>query len=400
MIYADHAATTALSPGAFEAMKPWLQEQYGNPSTLYRLAREPRKAIDHAREVIADAIGALPEEIFFTSGGTESNNWAIKGTAIRNADKKGEIVTSCIEHHAVLNPCAFLERLGYRIDYLPVNNEGVVYPATLVDIFQVPPTLVSVMLANNEIGSIQPIRRLADIAHGFGSLMHTDAVQAVGHIPIDVNQLGVDMLSASAHKFNGPKGVGFLYVRKGIELEPLMHGGAQEVHMRAGTENVAGIVGMAAALEEHINNLEAEASYLNNLSSMLLCLLRDSGLQFRTNGSDNRIPGSMSLSFKHLEGEMLLHRLDLMGTAIATGSACDSVTTVLSHVIRAIHVPEEYAYGTVRITLGMDNTADQIKTMAEQIIQIVDKQVQREQQFRKRMLKEDDYADNDDQSTI
>lgn len=374
MIYADHAATTALCPGAYEAMKPWLQDQYGNPSTLYRLAREPRKAIDHAREVIAAAIGALPEEIFLTSGGTESNNWAIKGTAFRNGYKKGEIVTSCIEHHAVLNPCAFLERLGYKVDYLPVDPEGVVYPATLVDIFQVPPVLVSVMLANNEIGSVQPIDILANVAHGFGALMHTDAVQAVGHVPINVNQLGVDMLSASAHKFNGPKGVGFLFVRKGVKLEPLMHGGAQETHMRAGTENVAGIVGMAAALEEHINNLEAETRYLNNLSKMFVDTLSSSNLDYRLNGSKNRIPGSVSVSFKGVEGEMLLHRLDLMGTAVATGSACDSVNTVLSHVIRAIKVPDEYAYGTIRITLGMDNTPEQVKMIVEQIQKIIGKE--------------------------
>ena len=372
MIYADHAATTALSPGAFEAMKPWLQEQYGNPSTLYRLAREPRKAIDHAREIIAGAIGALPEEIIFTSGGTESNNWAIKGTAFRNANRKGEIVTSCIEHHAVLNPCAFLERLGYTIDYLPVNCEGVVYPATLVDIFRVPPILVSVMLANNEVGSVQPIRTLANIAHGFGGLIHTDAVQAVGHIPIDVNELGVDMLSASAHKFNGPKGIGFLYVRKGVELEPLMHGGSQEKHRRAGTENVAGIVGMATALEEHINNLGTEMVYLNDLSSTLVSALYDRGLDFRINGARDRIPGSLNVSFRGVEGEMLLHRLDLMGTEIATGSACDSINTVLSHVIKAMKVPNEYANGTIRITLGMDNTQEQMIHIADQLKQIIE----------------------------
>lgn len=373
MIYADHAATTALCPAAFETMKPWFQDQYGNPSALYRLAHEPRKAVDHAREMIAVAIGALPEEIFFTSGGTEANNWAIKGTAFQNLGKKCEIVTSSIEHHAVLNPCAFLTRRGYTIDYLPVNHEGVVYPATLVDIFAAPPTLVSVMLANNEIGSIQPIKQLADIAHQFGSLIHTDAVQAVGHIPIDVNDLGVDMLSASAHKFNGPKGVGFLFVRKGVELEPLMHGGAQEKQMRAGTENVAGIVGMAVALEEHVQNLDAEMAYLNDLRSVFVEALHNSGLDFRLNGAEERIPGSISVSFKGVEGEMLMNRLDLMGTAVSTGSACDSMNTVLSHVLRAIRIPAEYAYGTIRITLGMDNTREQMLNIVHQLKDIFEK---------------------------
>lgn len=373
MIYADHAATTALSPGALEAMTPWLQDQYGNPSTLYRLAREPRKAVEHAREMVAAAIGAMPEEIFFTSGGTEADNWAIKGAVLRAADHKGGVVTSCIEHHAVLNPCAFLERLGYTVDYLPVNQEGVVDPLQLNGFLSDSSSLVSVMLANNEIGSIQPVRELAEIAHEAGCLMHTDAVQAVGHVPIDVNQLGVDLLAASAHKFNGPKGVGFLYVRKGVELEPLMHGGAQEKHMRAGTENVACIVGMAAALEEHVNNLEVEVTYLSSLGNVLVEALASSGLDYRLNGAKNRIPGSSSVSFKGAEGEMLLHRLDLMGTAVATGSACDSVNTVLSHVVRAIKVPDEYAHGTIRITLGMDNTPEQVKLIVDQIQKIIGK---------------------------
>lgn len=371
MIYADHAATTALSSGALEAMKPWLQDQYGNPSALYRPAHEPRKAIARAREIIASAIGALPEEIFFTSGGTESNNWAIKGTVFRNPSKKSEIVTSCIEHHAVLNPCGFLKRMGFTVDYLPVNNEGVVYPSALVDIYKTPPALVSVMLANNEIGSIQPIKMLADVTHGFGGLMHTDAVQAVGHIPIDVNQLGVDMLSASAHKFNGPKGVGFLFVRKGVELEPLLHGGAQEEHMRSGTENVAGIVGMAVALEEHIANLGMEISYLNGLRSSLVEALRGTNLRFRLNGADNRIPGSTSVSFYRVNGEVLMNRLDFKGIAVSTGSACDSKRTVLSHVLQAIKMPDEYAYGTIRITPGMDNTQEEMIQIVKQIQEII-----------------------------
>ena len=371
MIYADHAATTAISPIAREAMKTWLEDQYGNPSTLYRFAHEPRKAIDHAREIIANAIGALPEEIYFTSGGTESDNWAIKGVAFRNIEKKCRIITSNIEHHAVLNVCQFLEKIGHSVEYLPVNEKGLVNPIQLKSIMTDSVDLVSIMLANNEIGSIQPIRDLAAIAHETGCLMHTDAVQAVGHIPIDVNELGVDLLSASAHKFNGPKGVGFLYIRKGVKLEPLIHGGAQEKHMRAGTENVAGIIGMAIALEEHIKNLEYEMEYLNGLRSIMITALKETNLNYIINGSDVRIPGSLSISFKGIEGERILHRLDLMGTAIATGSACDSFTAVLSHVIRAIEVPDEYAYGTIRITLGMDNTPEQAKMIIDQINKII-----------------------------
>ncbi len=371
MIYADHAATTALSSGALEAMKPWLQDWYGNPSALYRPAHEPRKAVAHAREVIAAAIGALPEEIFFTSGGTESNNWAIKGTAFRNPAEKNGVITSSIEHHAVLNPCAFLSRLGYPVSYLPVDHEGVVYPAVLRDTLSESTALVSVMLANNEIGSIQPIRELAAIAHEVGCRMHTDAVQAVGHIPMDVNQLGVDMLSASAHKFNGPKGVGFLYVRKGTELEPLLHGGAQEKHMRAGTENVAGIVGMAVALREHVDRLDAEMAYLNALRETLIGALRGTGLNYRLNGAEHRIPGSISVSFYRVDGETLMNRLDFKNIAVSTGSACDSTRTVLSHVIQAIHMPDGYAYGTIRITPGMENTPEDMKQIVSQINEII-----------------------------
>ncbi len=373
MIYVDHAATTALSLGAYEAMKPWLREQYGNPSTLYCLAREPRKAVEHAREVVAAAIGASPEEIYFTSGGTEADNWAIKGKAFYGNGDKCRIITSSIEHHAVLNTCEFMKRLGYPVIYLPVNAEGLVDASQLAAELFDPTVLVSVMLANNEIGSIQPIKELSAVAHEAGCVFHTDAVQAVGHIPIDVNQLGVDMLSASAHKFNGPKGVGFLYVRRGVELEPLVHGGAQEKHMRAGTENVAGIVGMATALEEHINNLDTEMVYLKKLGEVLVDALASSGLDYRLNGAKDRIPGSVSVSFKGVEGEMLLHRIVLMGTAVATGSACDSVNTVLSHVIQAIKVPNEYANGTIRITLGMENTPEQVKLIVDQIQKIIGK---------------------------
>lgn len=253
MIYADHAATTALSPKAREAMEPFLTAAYGNPSTLYSLAREPHKALTHSREIIASAIHADPSEVFFTSGGTESDNWAIKGTVFQHAPGK-RIITSSIEHHAVLNTCAALGRMGYSISTLPVSTEGIVSESMLKAALTPDTALVSIMLANNEIGTIEPVQTFAEIARRRNALFHTDAVQAIGHIPVDVGKLQVDMLSASAHKFNGPKGVGFLYIRKGVNLLPLLDGGGQERGMRAGTENVAGIVGMATALQEHIDH--------------------------------------------------------------------------------------------------------------------------------------------------
>lgn len=371
MIYADHAATTPLSPAAYTAMQPWLQEEYGNPSTLYSLAREPRKAVASARQTIADCIGANPDEIFFTSGGTEADNWALTGVAFRQPDSKGEIISSCIEHHAILHTCDFLKRLGYGITLLPVDKQGVVNPESLEKHIKDTTRLVSIMFANNEIGTVQPIKEQAEIAHKHGCLFHTDAVQGVGHLPIDVRELGVDMLSASAHKFNGPKGIGFLYIREGLPIESFMHGGAQEKGRRAGTENVAGIVGMATALQEHMDRLERETAYLNELAARLLDQLKRNSLDFIVNGSTYRIPGSLSLSFKGADGEMLLHRLDLMGTAVATGSACNSRETELSHVIQAIHVPQNYAHGTIRLTFGMDNTENDVDTIADQIAKIL-----------------------------
>ncbi len=370
MIYADHAATTALSPAAYDAMLPWLQDKYGNPSTLYSLARDPRKAIAYSRELIAAAINADPGEVFFTSGGTEADNWALKGTAFQYNRGKG-IITSAIEHHAILNSCAALERMGYSADMISVDSMGTVHAETLQLALKENVILVSIMLANNEIGTIEPVSELAEIAHQAGILFHTDAVQAVGHIPVNVKMLNVDMLSASAHKFNGPKGIGFLYIRKGVHLVPLLDGGGQEHGLRAGTENVASIVGMAAALQEHVEHLTQETEYLNIISARLIDQLKSKNLDFRVNGGSDRLPGSLSLSFRDIDGEMLLHRLDLMGTAVATGSACDSKDTVLSHVIRAIAVPKDYAYGTIRVTLGMDNTPEQVDRIAHQISTIL-----------------------------
>ena len=358
-IYADNAATTKLNRAAFEAMVPWLTDDYGNASQPYSLARSPKKALADARAVIARCINASPEEIYFTSGGTESDNWVIKGSAFADHQKRATI-TSAIEHHAVLRSCEAIERLGYPVAYLDVTTEGVVTPEALESIINDNTRLVSVMYVNNEIGTIQPIKELAEIAHTHGALFHTDAVQAVGHIPVDVQALGVDMLSASAHKFNGPKGVGFLYIRKGVQIGRFADGGAQEYGSRAGTENIAGIVGMAVALENACALIDSELERLAGLRALLIDKLVQEKVDFVVNGGDIVYPGTLSLSFYHSSGEKILHRLDLQGIYVSTGSACDSVNTQISHVIRAINVPDDYSEGTIRVSLGRYNTTEDV----------------------------------------
>lgn len=370
-IYADHAATTMLLPEALEAMLPFLRTEYGNASTLYSLARKPKKAIAAARAAIAKCIGAEPDEIFFTSCGTESDNWALKGTAFRFLGQKKRIITSSIEHHAVLHSCAFLERMGYDVVYLPVDEKGLVSPADLEKAINEATVLVSIMMANNEIGTIEPIAELAEVAHKYGVLFHTDAVQAVGHLPINVNHLCVDMLSASAHKFNGPKGMGFLYVRKGTPLLNLLDGGAQENGHRGGTENVAGIIGMSEALKFNVENMQKHTEHLLNLQHLFINELDRCGFGYVLNGSEKRIPGSFSISFTNREGETILHRLDLMGVAVTTGSACNSKETVISHVLKAIDLPDTLAKGTVRFTFGFENTEEEVKYVANCIAKIL-----------------------------
>ena len=372
MIYADNAATTKLDLSAFEAMKPYMLEQYGNASQPYAFSRTPKVALMEARETVAQCIGANPEEIFFTSGGTESDNWAIKGSAFLDAEHRATI-TSAIEHHAVLRSCDAIERLGYPVAYLRPTSAGVITPEALQKIITDRTRLVSIMLANNEIGTIQPVKELAKIAHQHGAIFHTDAVQTLGHIPVDVRSLGVDMLSASAHKFNGPKGVGFLYIRKGTSIAPLNDGGAQECGMRAGTENIASIVGMAKALEINCADLEKNMRHINALEEMLITGLKQSGIQFKRNGGANHIPGNISISFKDADGEMLLHRLDLMGICVSTGAACDTVNTQISHVLQAIRAEDAYAMGTIRISLGKDNTEDDIVKIVMAIAKILRK---------------------------
>ena len=371
MIYADHAATTKLDLDAFEAMKPFLLEAYGNASQPYAFSRSSRMAIKNARERIAACINAYPEEIYFTSGGSESDNWVIKGSILPHNDKRA-IITSQIEHHAVLHACTAVEKLGFPVVYLPVDSHGVVSVESMEQCVSSQTKLVSVMLANNETGSIQPVKQLCELAHKHGALFHTDAVQAVGHVPVDVKELNVDFLSASAHKFNGPKGIGLLYIRDGVEWPALIDGGSQEKGVRAGTENVAAIVGMSVALENNCKKIESNAAHLAKLESVFFTELNKTKLDYIRNGSPTHLPGSISISFKHANGEMLLHRLDLMGICISTGSACNSKDIENSHVLMAMKVPEEYIQGTIRITLGYENTEAEVKQIVAAIQKVLE----------------------------
>ena len=369
-IYADNAATTKLDIDAFEAMKPYLLDEYGNASQPYSFARKPKQALKEARTTIARCINAEPEEIFFTSGGTESDNWAIKGIAFADSEKRA-IITSQIEHHAVLRACEDIEKLGYPVAYLPVTKEGIVTTEALSSVITHNTRLVSVMYANNEIGTIEPIKELCEIAHRNGAFFHTDAVQAVGHVQIDVKELGVDMLSASAHKFNGPKGIGFLYIKKGTPIASYASGGAQEFGMRAGTENIAAIVGMAVALKKNCDNLAENIRHITEIESQLLDKMSSSGLDFVRNGSSQHIPGNISLSFKNADGEALLHRLDLMGVCVSTGAACDTTNTQISHVLHAINLDPDYVQGTIRISLSTENTLSEVETIFNHIVRII-----------------------------
>ncbi len=363
-VYADNAATTKMDKNAYDAMAPYLLEEYGNASQPYAFAREPKKAITDARAVIAECIGALPEEIFFTSGGTESDNWVVKSSAFAD-QRKRLTITSAFEHHAILRSCAAIERLGYPVAYMQPSVEGYITPEILGRHITDDARLISVMYANNEIGSIQPVRELCKAAHAYGVLFHTDAVQAVGHLKINVHDIGVDFLSASAHKFNGPKGIGFLFIRKGVELPSYVDGGRQEKAHRAGTENVAAIVGMAAALKANCEMLEENQRYILNLERRLMARLDETGIVCRRNGGSNVLPGLLGLSFPGQDGEAILHRMDLMGICISTGSACNGEETSTSHVLRSIMLDENLAKGTVRISLGKYNTEVDVERIVQ-----------------------------------
>lgn len=369
MIYADNAATTKLDIDAFEAMRPYLLDQYANASQPYSFARQTKRALKESRAQIAACINADPEEIYFTSGGTESDNWAIKGS-VEYGDRR-TVITSEFEHHAVLRACTRIEMLGYPVEYLRPNKDGFITPDNLEATISNQTKLVSIMMANNEIGTIQPIKELCDVAHKNGAIFHTDAVQAVGHVPVDVEALGVDMMSCSAHKLNGPKGIGFLFIKKGTPLSAYADGGTQEFGLRAGTENIAAIVGMSVALRKNVSNLIDYSNRLYTLERTLIDKLNSAGICFRRNGTPPYIPGNLSLSFPGIEGEAILHRLDLMGIMVSTGSACDSKNTQISHVLDAINANKLYAKGTIRISLGRDNTIDEAVKIADAITRIV-----------------------------
>lgn len=369
-IYADNAATTKLDKDAFEAMVPWLTEEYGNPSQPYSFSRSTKKALADARETIAACINAEPDEILFTSGGTESDNWAIKGIAHLNNDKR-TIISSAFEHHAVLRSCESIERLGYPVVYVCPDRNGIITPYVLKSTITDKTILVSVMYVNNELGTIQPIKELCEIAHSHNALFHTDAVQAVGHLELDVKQIGVDLLSASAHKFNGPKGIGFLYIRRGVNLPSYADGGSQEFGTRAGTENVAAIVGMAIALKKNTEALKTNQDKVRALEKQLIDKMNASHIPYIRNGSSQNLPGIMSLSFDGKNGEAILHRMDLLGISISTGSACDSKNTEISHVLKSIKLDERYARGTIRISLGKDNSQDDVDAIVQALTRII-----------------------------
>ena len=373
-IYADHAATTPLMPEALEAMLPYLRQDFGNPSSLYRRGQEARKALEDARATISKCISARPNEIFFTSGGTESDNWALTGVARALRSKGKHIVVSSIEHHAILNCRAALEAFGYEVTLLPVASDGRVTPESLEEALRPDTILVSVMLANNEIGTIQDIPALAKIAHHHGVLFHSDAVQALGHISVNVRRLGADLLSASAHKFNGPQGCGFLYVKDDTPMQPFHLGGQQERGLRAGTENVAGIVGMAVALERNVQNLNPNKRRLDALEGQLRKLIKKGCKNAVFNGDVKRhLPGHISVSFPKYDGEAMLHLLDLKGICVSTGAACNSRVTEVSHVLQAIGLVPDIAKGTLRITLGYENTDKDILAIAETLLSILPK---------------------------
>ena len=360
-VYMDHAATTPTRPEVVEAMLPYFTERFGNPSSLYALAREAKAAVEEARGRVAAAIGAKPEEVFFTSGGTEADNWAIKGVAAANRKKGDHIITSSIEHHAVIHTCRSLEKQGWRVTYLPVDEFGRVDPGVVEEAITDKTVLISVMAANNEIGTIQPVRAIAEIAHDHRVPFHTDAVQAIGALPVDVEAMGADLLSLSAHKFGGPKGTGALYIRKKTRIETFMDGGSQERGRRAGTENVPGIVGLGRAIELATADIPAKASRLAAMRDRLIRGILDTIPDSRLNGHPvERLPNNVNVAFRYVEGESILLSLDALGVAASTGSACTSATLEPSHVLTACGLPPEQAHGSLRLTLGSRNTEDDV----------------------------------------
>ena len=375
-VYADNAATTPMSESVFEAMKPYLTEHYGNPSSLYRIGREARRAMTEARMKVARALNAKdPSEIVFTGGGSQADNLAIRGYIKgRSARGKKHIITSKIEHHAVLYTCEALEKEGYPVTYLDVDAQGHVDLEQLKSVITDQTALVTIMAANNEIGTIQNLKAISEIAHAHGAVFHTDAVQAIGHMHIDVQEMGIDMLSLSAHKFRGPKGIGALYVRRGIALEPLVYGGGQERGLASGTENVAGMVGLGQAIEDATGaHLDEKMGYVKKLTDRLVKGIMDTIPYTHYTGDPvNRLPGTASFVFEAIEGEGLILRLDNAGICGSTGSACSTGSLDPSHVLMAIGLPHEIAHGSLRLTLGEQNTEEDIDYLIENVAKVVE----------------------------
>ena len=372
-IYMDNAATTALCPEALSAMLPCFGEIYGNASSIHTTGREARKKLEEARKTVAACLNAMPQEIYFTSGGTESDNWAIKGAAFGNRHKGNHIITTQIEHHAVLHTCEWLEKQGFKVTYLPVDEYGLVDPKAVEEAITDETILISVMAANNEIGTIQPIPQIGRIARAHKVLFHCDAVQAVGAIPVDVQDWQVDMLSLSGHKFHGPKGIGALYIRTGAKVDIFMHGGAQERGRRATTENVPAAVGMAAALQRAVENQEETGMRLIAMRDRLIKGILDAIPYSRLNGHPlQRLPGNVNVSIQYIEGEALLLRLDLAGISASSGSACTSGSLDPSHVLLAIGLPHEVAHGSLRLSLSDTNTEQDVDEVLSVLPSIVE----------------------------
>ena len=371
-IYLDNAATAATHPDVLAEMLPYFTQTYGNASSIHGVGRDARRAVERAREQVAAALGAQKEEIYFTSGGSEADNWAIKGVAFAQGDKGKHIITTQIEHHAVLHTCQWLEKLGFEVTYLPVDAEGLVDLAALEAAIRPDTLLISIMMANNEIGTIQPIAEIGALARQHGVLFHTDAVQAVGVIPIDVKALQVDMLSLSAHKFHGPKGVGVLYIRRGVRIDNLLHGGAQERGRRASTDNLPGIVGLGKAIELATADIAGRTAPVRALRDRLIDGILETIPHSRLNGHrTQRLPGNVNVSVQYIEGEALLLRLDLEGIAASSGSACTSGSLDPSHVLLAIGLPHEIAHGSLRLSLSDDTTQAEVDEVLARLPRIV-----------------------------
>ena len=374
IIYLDNAATTRTSPKVVEEMLPFFSEYYGNPSSVYEFSNASKKAVAQARQVIADSLGAKPQEIYFTAGGSESDNWAIKAAAEAYQEKGRHIITSKIEHHAVLHTCRYLESRGFSVTYLDVDEQGVVKLEELKKAIRPDTILISIMFANNEIGTIQPVKEIAEIAREHGILFHTDAVQAYGHVPINVDAFGMDMLSASGHKINGPKGIGFLYIRTGVKIRSFVHGGAQERKRRAGTENVPGIAGLGKAAELAVNTMEERMKKETELRDYLMDRVMAEVPYTRVNGHrKNRLPNNCNFAFQFIEGESLLIMLDMAGICGSSGSACTSGSLDPSHVHLAIGLPHEIAHGSLRLTLSEENTKEEMDYVVGEIKRIVER---------------------------